>query len=45
MAYDPNDYVMDWRRVAAGYAVALMAIISFYTFDIACCITCSPIQL
>ena len=45
MLYNPEDYVVDWRRVGAGYAVAVVAILSFFALDLVCCVLCPPIQV
>ncbi len=28
MFYNPDDYAMDWRRLGAGYAVTVMAVLA-----------------
>ncbi|SIR35785.1 hypothetical protein SAMN05880590_11930 [Rhizobium sp. RU35A] len=45
MFYDPDDYAVGWRRMGAGYAVAVMTLLGFLMLDIVCCMMCPPIQV
>lgn len=40
MSYNPEDYVLDWRRIGAGYGVAAMALFGLFTLDVAYCVWC-----
>jgi hypothetical protein len=45
MFYNPDDHIVDWRRLGAGYAVAVMAVLGFLSVDLVCCVMCPPIQV
>jgi hypothetical protein len=45
MSYDPEDYGVDWRRMCAGYGLAIVAMPSLFTFELTCCLICPPLQV
>lgn len=44
MNYDPDDYVVDLRRMGAGYAFAVMAVFGVLAADVFSSVMCSPVQ-
>lgn len=44
MHYDPDDHVVDWRRMVAGYVFAVMAVLGVLAADAFFSVMCSPVQ-